>query len=158
MTQTPARQIPAVQAPAGQAATGQAPAKQTLPRTERLRRRPDFEQVYQQGLKTPGRYMTLFLLKNGQPVSRLGIAATRKIGNAVVRNRAKRLVRAIYRQHKPAPGLDIVIIPRREFLSVEFASLEAEYQSILSRRASRAPGPVGRTSADRTAKRAAKTR
>jgi ribonuclease P protein component len=112
---------------------------QTLSSAERIRKRPDFERVYNQGLKTPGRFMTLFLLRNGSSVSRLGIAATRKLGGAVQRNRAKRLAREIFRRHKPPPGLDLVVIPRREFLNVELASLEAEYQSIVSRRAARAP-------------------
>ena len=116
---------------------------QTLSPAERIRKRPDFERVYNQGLKTPGRFMTLFLLRNGSSVSRLGIAATRKLGGAVQRNRAKRLAREIFRRHKPPPGLDLVVIPRREFLNVERASLEAEYQSIVSRRAARAP--VART-------------
>jgi ribonuclease P protein component len=120
---------------------------QKLRPTERIRKRPDFERVYNQGLKTPGRFMTLFLLRNGGAVSRLGIAATRKLGGAVQRNRAKRLAREIFRRHKPPPGLDLVVIPRREFLNVELASLEAEYQSIVSRRAARAPaartGPSG---------------
>jgi ribonuclease P protein component len=115
---------------------------QRLGPTERLRKRAEFERVYKQGLKAPGRYMTLFLLRNGRPLSRLGIAATRKLGGAVVRNRAKRLAREIYRRHKPQPSLDLVVIPRREFLNAELASLEAEYQSIVARRASRAPGPV----------------
>jgi ribonuclease P protein component len=112
---------------------------QTLSPAERIRKRPDFERVYNQGLKSPGRFMTLFLLRNGSTVSRLGIAATRKLGGAVQRNRAKRLAREIFRRHKPPPGLDLVVIPRREFLNVELASLEAEYQSIVSRRAARAP-------------------
>jgi ribonuclease P protein component len=111
----------------------------TLSSAERIRKRPDFERVYNQGLKTPGRFMTLFLLRNGSSVSRLGIAATRKLGGAVQRNRAKRLAREIFRRLKPPPGLDLVVIPRREFLIVERASLEAEYQSIVSRRAARAP-------------------
>ena len=68
---------------------------QTLSPAERIRKRPDFERVYNQGLKTPGRFMTLFLLRNGSSVSRLGIAATRKLGGAVQRNRAKRLAREI---------------------------------------------------------------
>jgi ribonuclease P protein component len=122
----------------------------TLGSAERIRKRPDFERVYNQGLKTPGRFMTLFLLRNGSSVSRLGIAATRKLGGAVQRNRAKRLAREIFRRHKPPPGLDLVVIPRREFLNVELASLEAEYQSIVSRRAARAPVvSAGRTGADR---------
>jgi ribonuclease P protein component len=112
---------------------------QTLSPAERIKKRPEFERVYNQGLKTPGRFMTLFLLRNGSSVSRLGIAATRKLGGAVERNRAKRLAREIFRRHKPPPGLDLVVIPRREFLNAELASLEAEYQSIVSRRAARAP-------------------
>jgi ribonuclease P protein component len=108
---------------------------------ERIRRRPEFEQIYKHGLKAGGRFMTIFLLRNGRPISRLGVAATRKLGGAVVRNRAKRLVRDIYRRHKPGPGLDLVVVPRREFLNVELASLEADYQSIVSRRVGRAPSP-----------------
>ena len=104
----------------------------------------------QPGAETPGRFMTLFLLRNGGPVSRLGIAATRKLGGAVQRNRAKRLAREIFRRHKPPPGLDLVVIPRREFLNAELASLEAEYQSIVSRRAARAPAARPATPAQRT--------
>jgi ribonuclease P protein component len=111
----------------------------TLGPANRIRKRPDFERVYNQGVKAPGRFMTLFLLRTGSTVSRLGIAATRKLGGAVQRNRAKRLAREIFRRHKPPPGLDLVVIPRREFLNVELASLEAEYQSIVSRKAARAP-------------------
>jgi ribonuclease P protein component len=116
----------------------QAP-RRTLGAAERIRRRREFEQIYQHGTKAGGRFMTIFLLRTGRPVSRLGVAATRKLGGAVVRNRAKRLVRDIYRRHKPGPGLDLVVVPRREFLNVELASLEADYQSIVSRRAGRAP-------------------
>jgi ribonuclease P protein component len=112
---------------------------ETFRPAEHIRKRPEFERVYNQGLKAPGRFMTLFLLRNGGSVSRLGIAATRKLGGAVQRNRAKRLAREIFRRHKLPPGLDLVVIPRREFLNAERASLEAEYQSIVSRRAARAP-------------------
>jgi ribonuclease P protein component len=108
---------------------------------ERIRRRADFEQIYKHGAKAGGRFMTVFLLRTGRPISRFGVAATRKLGGAVIRNRAKRLAREIYRRHKPGPGLDLVVVPRREFLDVELASLEADYRSILSRRAGRAPGP-----------------
>jgi len=116
-------------------------SRSTLRPAERIRRRTDFELIYKHGTKAGGRFMTIFLLRNGRSISRLGVAATRKLGGAVVRNRAKRLVRDIYRRHKPGPGLDLVVVPRREFLNVELASLEADYQSIVSRRAARAPSP-----------------
>jgi ribonuclease P protein component len=112
---------------------------EALPAAERLRRRADYERIYKQGLKVHGRYMTMFLLQSGRDVTRLGIAATRKLGNAVIRNRAKRLSREMFRRHKPRPGLDLVVIPRREFLSAEFATLERDYRTLVSIRRERVP-------------------
>ena len=59
------------------------------------------------------------------------MAATRKLGSAVERNRAKRLAREVFRRHKMAAGLDIVIVPRREMLDAPFTSLEADYLAAL---------------------------
>ena len=67
---------------------------QALPAAERIRRRPEFERVYNAGTKAHGRFMTVFVLPNGGASPRLGVAATRKIGSAVDRNRAKRLARS----------------------------------------------------------------
>ena len=111
-----------------------------LPATERVRRRADFERIYKQGLKIHGRFMTMFLLQSGREVSRLGVAATRKLGGAVVRNRAKRLSRELFRRFKPRPGLDIVVVPRREFLAAEFSTLERDYRALVSIRRERVPG------------------
>jgi ribonuclease P protein component len=101
---------------------------------ERIRRRPEFERVYNEGTRISGRFMTVFLLANGRETQRCGVAATRKLGPAVERNRAKRLAREIFRRHKVAPGYDIVIVPRREMLDAPFASLEADYDRALERR------------------------
>jgi ribonuclease P protein component len=71
---------------------------------------------------------------NGTDAPRLGVAATRKLGSAVERNRAKRRARELFRRRKKIGGLDIVIVPRREMLDASFASLEAEYVALLGRR------------------------
>ena len=105
-----------------------------LAAAERIRRRPEFERVYTDGARISGRFMTVFLLANGRPGPRLGVAATRKLGGAVERNRAKRLAREIFRRHKIAAGYDIVIVPRREMLDAPFASLEVEFDRALERR------------------------
>ena len=102
-------------------------------RSERIRRRVEYQRIYDQGTKVHGRSFTLFHLPNGLPQGRLGIAATRKLGNAVTRNRAKRLVREIFRRNKVAPGVDIVIVPRRELLSTSLVALEREFHSSLER-------------------------
>ena len=104
-----------------------------LTRHERVRRRPEFERAYEHGLRLRGRFMTLFVASNGSARSRLGVAATRKLGSAVVRNRAKRLARELFRKLKPPAGLDVVVVPRREMLDAPFTSLEADYHAALER-------------------------
>ena len=100
----------------------------------RIRRRPEFERVYNEGMRIRGRFMTVFVLPNGGEVPRFGVAATRKLGSAVERNRAKRLSREMFRRHKLAAGLDIVIVPRREMLDAPFSILESDYRAALERR------------------------
>ncbi len=101
---------------------------------ERVRRRPDFERAYETGVRINGRFMTVFVVKNGGTGARLGIAATRKMGAAVERNRAKRLARELFRRHKIDAGLDVIIVPRREMVDAPFATLEADYLAALERR------------------------
>ena len=85
--------------------------------------------------------MTLFVAPNGGSRCRLGVAATRKLGSAVVRNRAKRLARELFRKQKPPAGLDVILVPRREMLDAPFASLEADYSTTLARRDRNQPQP-----------------
>jgi ribonuclease P protein component len=117
---------------------------QGLARPERVRRRPEFERAYSTGIRTHGRFMMLFVVPNGGTSPRFGVAATRKLGAAVERNRAKRLARELFRRHKIAAGLDIIIVPRREMLDAPFASLEADYLATLERRHRAQHGPPER--------------
>jgi ribonuclease P protein component len=112
---------------------------------EHIRAREDFQRVYETGRRLSGRLMTLFVGPNATGRARLGIAATRKMGSAVVRNRAKRLARELFRHHKPPDGLDIVVIPRREMIDASYVTLEAEFRALLERRDERVrPRPVVR--------------
>jgi len=105
-----------------------------LRRVERVRRRPEYEAIYEEGRRLSGRLMTVFVQDNSLGRARLGIAATRKLGSAVIRNRAKRLVREVFRRNKPPGGLDIVVIPRREMIEADYAHVEADFLSTLTRR------------------------
>ena len=120
-------------------------ALESLSASERIRRRPEFERIYDQGARIHGRFMTVFVMPNGGDVPRFGVAATRKLGSAVKRNRAKRLSRELFRRHKVAAGLDIVIVPRREMLDAPFSSLETDYHSALARRDRERPHPARHT-------------
>lgn len=100
----------------------------------RIRRRAEFQQVYEHGSRVSGRYATVFLLPNTREVGRLGIAATKKLGGAVQRNRAKRLIREVFRRNNIAPGFDVVVVPKRELLDASLTVLEAEYRTSVERR------------------------
>ena len=101
---------------------------------ERIRRRAEFQQIYDRGAKVHSRYFTIFLLANQQPTGRLGIAATKKLGGSVQRNRAKRLIREVFRRNKIAPGFDVVVIPKRDLLQATLTALEADYRTLVERR------------------------
>ena len=98
-----------------------------------MRRRAEFTRVFEKGVRLRGRFMTCFALANGLKAPRLGIAASAKMGNAVVRNRAKRLVRELFRAHTPAKPIDVVFVPRREIVSAAWPDLEADYRAVLRR-------------------------
>ena len=101
---------------------------------ERIRRRVEFQKVYEHGVRVHGRYATVFVLPNQRAVGRLGIAATRKLGGAVQRNLAKRLIREVFRRNNIAPGFDVVVVPKRELLDATLTALEADYRKSLERR------------------------
>ena len=100
---------------------------------ERIRRRVEYQQIYDRGVRIHGRYLTMFTLSNNLPIGRLGIAASRKLGGAIDRNRAKRLIREVFRRNKLAPGFDIVVIPKRELLDASLNTLETEFRNTLER-------------------------
>jgi len=98
---------------------------QGLPPEHRVRRRRDFERAYEEGKKVVTPEFALFARPNGLPHSRLGITTTRRLGKAVTRNRARRLVREAYRTHrqKIPTGLDLVFVVRSPLLRRKPAEL-----------------------------------
>ena len=80
-------------------------------------RRRDFSRVTQAGRRRSSRFFLVFgSQREDQGPARMGITVTRKVGNAVRRNRIKRLVREWFRQRRALiTGLDLVIIAKRDF-------------------------------------------
>ena len=81
---------------------------------EILRRKEDFSAIYRKGKSVPDRYIVLFYKKNGLPYNRISFLASKKVGNSVQRNRAKRLMRESYRHicTQLSSGYDIIFIAR----------------------------------------------
>ena len=89
--------------------------------TEILNDNRDFLTLYKKGKFTACKYSVIYVRPNGRPFNRLGITASKKIGNAVHRNRAKRLIRLAYRnaEIKLPVGVDIVIVARSPICEVK---------------------------------------
>ena len=100
---------------------------------ERIRHRSEFTRVYKHGEKIRSESFVLHLLPNHQQhYCRLGITASRKVGNAVTRNRCKRLVRELFRRNKEKfpTGADVVIVVTRNMVGKRYAELEDELSKI----------------------------
>jgi len=91
-----------------------APIRYTLPRTARLRSRKAFARIFKRRQRVSDGWLTLYAAPNEEGQARLGISIGRRYGNAVQRNRTKRLIREAYRhvRHDLPVGLDYVVIPR----------------------------------------------
>ena len=82
--------------------------------TESLKKNSDFQLVFKNGKSKANRNFIMYILKNGSDKNFLGISVSKKVGNSVKRNRARRLMRESYRHIKDGLpcGYDFVIIAR----------------------------------------------
>lgn len=101
----------------------------------RLRSRGEFIAVQKSGRRVAGRFLTLLAQQNQRGCDWLGIIASRRVGNAVIRNRAKRRVREIFRRLPAGDGrtLDVVAIVRTEAAKAPFDAVSAEFHVALTK-------------------------
>ena len=103
-------------------------------KTERLVKRPQFQKVMEEGKKKRvERLCTIFFVPNELDRKRLGIIASKKIGNAVARNRAKRRIREVFRKlkHRMEPALDIVVISGKDMVTLPYKVIEKKLSNAL---------------------------
>ena len=110
-------------------------ASEKFPKANRVLRRSGFRRAYDQGRKFQARHFTAFVLANDEAQPKLGITATRKSGNAVARNRARRLMREVFRKNKRLvpSGIDIIINVKSSLSEAVYQDLESDFISFLER-------------------------
>jgi len=106
-----------------------------LSKSKILKKNKHFQAVYRHGKSFANRNMVLYVLKAKSGDGRIGFAAGKKLGNAVVRNRVKRLLREAYRQnrHKLSIGADLIIVGRQAIIDKGYGQVEESFINICSR-------------------------
>ena len=100
---------------------------------ERIRKKKDFINLYKKGVCARGRYFNLIILRNDLTHSRMAVVTSRKIGNAVERNRARRRARELFRRNKAhlAFEMDILLIAKKDVHSATAGDLRERYLEAL---------------------------
>jgi ribonuclease P protein component len=103
-------------------------AESLAPR-ERIRKKKDFLVLYKKGYRYKGKYFNLIGLFSVLPYSRVGVVASRKVGNAVVRNKAKRRMRELFRRNKDLfrSPVDLLIVASAAIRDAAWTELEESY-------------------------------
>jgi ribonuclease P protein component, eubacterial len=94
--------------------------------TVSLRENHLFRHLYRRGTCKVTPCVAVYFKKNGRQLNRLGITASKKIGNAVQRNRARRVIREAYRllESEVPVGLDIVMVARKKAVCVKTQAVQ----------------------------------
>ena len=110
------------------------PKRLRFGRTARIKQGRDFARVRQQGERiASGSLIANWQLLTNAERSRLGVVTARRLGNAVVRNRARRLLRETFRlhQHDLVSPVDLILIARPSIKGKAFAAVERDFLTTL---------------------------
>ena len=95
--------------------------------TVKLNDNKDFTALFRRGKFVAGQYCTVYFRKNGRSINRTGFSTGKKIGNAVCRNRARRIMRQAYREKEELfpKGLDMIFSARQDISGCKTYDLTA---------------------------------
>ena len=103
-----------------------------LPRNRILKKKKDFQAVYSRGKSYANRFLVLYVFRSNGFQGKVGFAAGKKLGNAVKRNRIKRLLRESYRMHQSEieEGVSLLLVGRKAALAVKCQELEKAFLAL----------------------------
>ena len=116
--------------------TGPSPLPLRLPRSRRIQQGRDFARIKTEGRRlAQGCLVANWQVQPPNTSPRLGVITSRQIGNAVQRNRARRLLREAFRlhQHQLTRPLDLVLVARRSIAGKSFRQVQADFLTVLAR-------------------------
>jgi ribonuclease P protein component len=100
---------------------------------ERLLKRSDFVKLNRAGKRFHATHFVVIAKKNGLDMTRMGVTVGKKVGNAVIRNRTKRLMREFFRLNKPRlpVGYDFVFVAKKDAGHLDYRKTKDELESIV---------------------------
>ena len=106
---------------------------ETLSPQERIRNKKEFSLLYKKGNRYRGKYFNLIYISSDLSFSRMAVVISKKVGNAVKRNKIKRQMRTLFRRNKDLleSSFDILIIAKIEILEASWPMLKEEYFAAL---------------------------
>jgi ribonuclease P protein component len=106
--------------------------KKIIPITENY----EFKRLYNKGDSCVTPFFVLYYKRNRRKFNRLGITASKKIGNAVKRNRARRRLKELYRlyAHEKVAGFDIVIVARAAAIDGDYNVMIQRFSKVLKQK------------------------
>ena len=95
----------------------------------------EFRRLYQKGKSAVGPAMVIYCKKNRLDHNRLGVTVSTKLGGAVIRNRARRRLREIYRLNSPClkKGYDFVLVARSKAVDGSFSAMEESFKRLCNK-------------------------
>ena len=104
-------------------------------RPDILRYKRDFDRLYKKGRSVADKYVVVFYIDNGLGYSRKAFLASKKVGGAISRNRARRLMKESFRklEHEIQPGNDVLVIARNSIVGTGCAEVELSMRKALTK-------------------------
>ncbi len=93
----------------------------------------EFSIVYKNGKSLANKYLVMYVMKNEEGKSKLGISVSKKVGNSIIRHRIARLIRESYRLNKDLfnSGLNIIVVARVGAKDKNFWDIEGAFKHLL---------------------------
>ena len=104
--------------------------------TKGLKKDSDFRKVYKHGKSFANRYLVMYILENKSDSSRIGISVSKKVGNAITRNKIRRRIKEAYRlniDENVKNGYDIIFIARVSCNEAEYKDIDKDINHLVKK-------------------------